>query len=791
MILSILARENPDYLLVACDAPGENFRHKLYPEYKLTRDQPPEELICQFGILHEGLEAFGFCKAQQEGYEADDIIATVVKQAAAEGVEVLIYSSDKDLMQIVSDRVQIVDTFKNKVYGPQEVQEKFGVLPGSLRDFLALVGDPSDNIPGVKGIGPKSAAMLVNTWHTLDNVFAHVPLIEQKRLRTALEGKLATAKVSAALVTLCDNVPLNLTLDNLRTSVPDSPAVLQFLKKGFFSLTSKVAELLGDKSEEPLETEETSLKRFVTACYQEGRVGVEVQSGQLRLSTASGKSVRVNLEANIAPEITQLFASGGVLKVVHNLKALRKIVREVVNADDILSMAYALNTSNSKYERIAIQYLKAADPLHPQVLPYLYQCIARQMAQEKKCSLYYRVDKPLVAVASKMEERGIKVSKEELQKTATSLQEKLAMVETDIYREAGEEFLLASPKQLSNILYKKLKLPAPGTVGRAGYSRTDAKALTYLAYDGHKIAAMVLEWRRISKLLGTYALPLLKQVNADTGRIHSTFTLHLTSTGRFSSMNPNLQNLPLDGNIRRAFIAESGCSFLSADYSQIEIRLLAHLARVRKMQDALQAGVDIHTATAMTIFSSKSITAAQRRIAKAINFGIIYGQTPFGLARQLGIDTAQAAKHIEDYFKLYPEINDYMENTIAFAREKGYVLTPGGRCCNDSDINSRNYSLRAFSERAAINAPLQGGAADVVRKAMVSADRDSMVRGTMLLQVHDELIFEVEDNQVQQCAQRIKQIMEQSCLDQCPLTVEIKVGKSLESMQPYQQFTPS
>ncbi|WP_374698466.1 DNA polymerase I [Wolbachia endosymbiont (group B) of Limnophora tigrina] len=792
MVLKYIAHS--DYLTIALDAGKKNFRHNLYPEYKANRVTPPEDLIPQFTILREAVEAFNLSYEEIEGYEADDIIATLAaKYANHRDFKVVVVSSDKDLFQLLNHNILIFDPMKNVYIDEKQVVEKFGVNSNKLLDLFSLTGDASDNIPGVPGIGPKTAAKLLDEFDSLNNIIENIDNIKQTRIRNILTEHKEKALISRELLSLCEKVDLQHDIAKYEVHSPNMEKLLSFLKKyEFNSLIGKVEKLFsynGSSTKEKIEYSSEELEKFLEHCRYEGKIAIHyhLENNVLSLSYSESNIFYIEQDSiqNALITINSTLLSNGVLKIIHNIKEMRKIFPAVEkmldSVDDLMIMSYSLDTGKHDHSIpniIAHNLSENAEIFSAKTLIAIHEKLKQRLFQEKLFTVYERFDKPLMKVIFDMEKNGILLDIQKLQELSDKFQQVIAVLEDEIYNLAEERFNIASPKQLSDILFNKMGLSKKKKSKSGSYS-TNSEVLEALEEEGVEIASKILNWRHLSKLKGTYTDALIKQVDPLNGRIHTSFSTTATATGRLSSSNPNLQNIPIrseEGNlIRQAFIAPKGHKIISADYSQIELRLLAHVANVAAFKEAFANGQDIHDITARQVFGVQEIDEQLRRKAKSINFGIIYGISPFGLAKRLGITFQEAAEYINYYFSCYPEIKAYMERAVSIARLHSYVETLFGRRCFVRDIHNTISYVRQFAERAAINAPLQGTAADIIKRATIQLF-DQLKVGKIILQVHDELLVEVEDEKVQETAKLMKDVMENAIEISIPLEVEVKIG---------------
>jgi DNA polymerase-1 len=900
----------PTHLAVVFDKSEKTFRTDMYGEYKANRSAPPDDLIPQFPLIREAVRAFDIPCLEQGGFEADDLIATYARLACAAKATTTIVSSDKDLMQLVCDTVTLYDTMKDKRIGAAEVMEKFGVPPEKVIEVQSLIGDSSDNVPGVPGIGVKTAAQLIIEYGDLETLLARAGEIKQQKRRESLIEHAEAARLSKRLVTLEQNVKLDVPVDDLAVHEPDYKNLIAFLKAmEFTTLTRRVTEKgaidasaiqpdprlisgeiaitsppptpeaapsrgrpgeldLGDlPSPKPLPPGEeqftpvslaqrridalrsakfdtakyetittvAQLKKWAARALDAGVLAIKAEVSSidpmqtslcgLALAVAPNEAAYLPLghrEASeegaaglFAPELCTgqiaedealavlkpVLEDLAVIKIGHDVKqdALVLAVRGIrLGAiDDVMLMSYVLDAGKGGHDLDALtnRYFSRSGSrftdvknreralLTPEATPIaraahytaedadmtlrVWQALKPRMIAERVATVYDTLEKPLPAVLARMEERGISIDQAELARLSQDFGKKQAALEQEINAIAGTQVNPGSPKQLGDILFGQMGLPG-GSKTRTGQWSTGARTLEELAEQGHKLPQVILDWRQVSKLRSTYTEALPTYVNPKTKRVHTSYALAATSTGRLSSSEPNLQNIPIrteEGRkIRRAFVAAPGNKLVSADYSQIELRLLSEVADVPTLRKAFQEGIDIHAMTASEMFGVpvKDMPGEVRRRAKAINFGIIYGISAFGLANQLAIPREEAAAYIKRYFERFPGIRDYMDESKEFCRKHGYVLTLFGRKCHYPDIRASNPSLRAFNERAAINARLQGSAADIIRRAMVRIEpalSQAKLNARMLLQVHDELIFEVPEKEVEKTLPVIRKVM--------------------------------
>jgi DNA polymerase I len=908
------ADNRPTHLAIVFDKSEVTFRNKIYPDYKSHRPPAPDDLIPQFAFIREAVRAFDLPCLEQAGFEADDLIATYAREAGERGATTTIVSSDKDLMQLVTDKVTMFDTMKDRRIGVAEVIEKFGVPPEKVVEVQALAGDSTDNVPGVPGIGIKTAAQLIVEYGDLEALLKRAGEIKQPKRREALIENAEKARVSRQLVLLDDKVKLEVPLDDLAVHEPDPRRLIAFLKAmEFSSLTRRVAEysqidpanveadaansspspsrgrsdgeavreagtlfdasgtpsspkgtgsvpgksdkpsglkgtpqaLAAARAEEarktPLDRSKyqtirnaAELKTWIARAHDAGQFVMEVKANSIDPMRAEICGIALALKPNeacyvplahrqsgdgsglfaagLAPDqvkasealdvLRPILESAGILKIGFNVKFAAVLFAQagitLRNCDDVQLMSYALDAgrnahgldalaetwlghatishgeltgsgkSKLSFDQVAIDKATAFSAEDADVILRLWRVLRPRLVAERMTSVYETLERPLVSVLARMERRGISIDRQVLSRLSGEFAQTAARVEAEIQEIAGEPVNVGSPKQIGDILFGKMAIPG-GTKTKTGAWSTSAQILDELAEQGHEFPKKILEWRQVSKLKSTYTDALPTYVHPDTHRVHTTYALAATTTGRLSSNEPNLQNIPVrteDGRkIRRAFIATPGHKLVSADYSQIELRLLAEIADIPVLKQAFRDGLDIHAMTASEMFGVpvKDMPGEVRRRAKAINFGIIYGISAFGLANQLGIAREEASAYIKKYFERFPGIRAYMDSTRDFCRAHGYVETLFGRKCHYPDIKASNASIRAFNERAAINARLQGTAADIIRRAMIRMEdalAEKKLSAQMLLQVHDELIFEVPEEEVAATLPVVQHVMQ-------------------------------
>jgi DNA polymerase-1 len=926
--------DRPTHLAIVFDKSEITFRNKLYPDYKAHRPPAPDDLIPQFALIREAVRAFDLPCLEQVGFEADDLIATYARLAGERGATTTIVSSDKDLMQLVTDKVTMYDTMKDRRIGIPEVIEKFGVPPEKVVEVQALAGDSTDNVPGVPGIGVKTAAQLIVEYGDLEQLLFRATEIKQPKRREALIENAEKARISRQLVLLDDKVDLEVPLDDLAVHEPDARKLIAFLKAMEFStLTRRVAEYSqidpadiepdagnksgasvfavppsgkkpegyvegatlfdgppagkagvapdktgGDKQEKSASHKGTpislaaaraeaarklpvdrskyqaigsleALKAWIARAHDIGRFAIDAKASSedpmqaeicgIALALAPNDACYIPLthkqsgggaglfDAGLAPDqikagdalaaLKPLLESAGVLKIGFNIKFNAVMLAQhgitLRNADDAQLMSYALDAGRNShalnslaerwfghavlseneligsgknkltFDQVTIDKATAYSAESADVILRLHRVLKPRLAAEHMTTVYETLERPLVSVLARMERRGISIDRQVLSRLSGDFAQTAARVEAELQEIAGEPINVGSPKQIGDIIFGKMGIPG-GTKTKTGAWSTSAQILDDLAEQGHEFPKKILEWRQVSKLKSTYTDALPTYVHPQTHRVHTTYALAATTTGRLSSNEPNLQNIPVrteDGRkIRRAFVATPGHKLVSADYSQIELRLLAEIADIPVLKQAFRDGLDIHAMTASEMFGVpiKDMPGEVRRRAKAINFGIIYGISAFGLANQLGIAREEASAYIKKYFERFPGIRAYMDETRDFCRSNGYVTTLFGRKCHYPDIKASNASIRSFNERAAINARLQGSAADIIRRAMVRMEdalAERKLSAQMLLQVHDELIFEVPDDEVAATLPVVQHVMQDAPFPAVVLSVPLQV----------------
>ncbi len=874
MFMRLTQKIKSDYWLVLFDAKRQNFRNDIFPDYKGTRKEIPEDLIPQFEIIHQAVKALNLHFLDMEGYEADDLIATYAAQSLQKGYEVTIVSADKDLMQLIRPGVEFFDPMKDKYFTPEDVREKFGVYPNRVVDVQALAGDSTDNIPGVPGIGLKTAAELINQFGSLGEVLARAEEIKQNKRRETLIANKDQAEISLQLVTLKADVPTTQPIEDFPCQKPDLGTIMDFVSHyGFNSIRPRVEKWVSERCSEEGENsvfkaqpqeikanyqlvqDEKTLKLWAEKIKQTGYFAFDTETNGLNpqfdkivgfsLATSAGEACYVPLnhfksdeksnldlfgsnQTNapqqlsyeiIAKYLKPLFEGKSILKIGHNIKFDMHFMQQVLGADCLIApyddtavISYVLDGTEHGHglDELAKTYFDHQMIAYEEVcgsgknkitfdkveldkaLAYaaedadftlrLHQVLKPRLFSEHQMSVYEDLDRPLVRILQTMESAGIKVNRENLRRLSADFATKMQDYEQQIYHLAGEEFNIASPKQIGDILFGKLG--AKGKKTATGAWQTGAEVLEDLAAEGNELAARILDWRALSKLKSTYTDALTEQMDK-ADRVHTTYNQITTSTGRLASNNPNLQNIPIRSEegkkIRESFVASKGCKIVAADYSQVELRLMAVVANVHGLKQAFAENKDIHASTAARVFGVplSEVTPNQRRHAKAINFGIIYGISQYGLAKQIDVSTEEAKAYIDAYFREMPEIKQFMEDTKAFAHKNGYVLTPFGRKCTVNGINDKNKRVSMNAERAAINAPIQGGAADIIKMAMNAVFKklqQGNFKTKMLLQVHDELVFEAPEEEVAAVSEMIKETMQNVVNYDVPFIAEVGIG---------------
>jgi DNA polymerase-1 len=855
--------ERPTHLAVIFDTARKTFRNDFYPDYKAHRPPAPEDLVPQFPLIRDAVKAFGLPSLEMDGYEADDLIATYARQAREKDWQVTIVSSDKDLMQLVDDKTTMFDSMKNRRVGVDGVFEKFGVGPERVVDVQSLAGDSVDNVPGVPGIGIKTASQLINEYGDLDTLLERAGEIKQNKRRENLIEFADQARVSRDLVRLAQDAPVEVGLDAMVLNDPEAEPLMEFVEaQQFRSLKVKLIHHYNIELAEPDHVSEAvevkernyecvtdmdTLTQWVEKIREAGQVTVDTETTSLDtmlaelvgicLSVKPGEACYIPVghtgdgdgllaerpdqldKSTVIEALKPILEDPSILKIGQNLKydisILHNVGIDLHPIEDTMLMSYALDAGNHghgmdelsgihlditpiafkdiagtgknqlTFDKIDLERATDYAAEDADITGRLARVLKPRLASEGATTVYETLERPLAPVLASMERAGIKVDVGILQRLSNEFATGIARLDSEIQTLAGRPFNVASPKQLGEILFEDLGLKGGKKSAKTGAWTTNADALEKLAAEGHELPRKVMEYRQFAKLKSTYTDALVGQVNPRTKRVHTSYHMASTSTGRLSSNDPNLQNIPIrteEGRkIREAFVSEPGHTLIAADYSQIELRVLAHIAEIDALKDAFANGLDIHAMTASEVFGVpiEGMDPIVRRQAKAINFGIIYGISAFGLARQLDIGRKEAQTYIDAYFERFPGIRAYMDRTVEAAKEQGYVETLFGRKCHMRSIKDKNPMKRSFGERAAINAPIQGTAADIIRRAMIKMPGALADAGLseikMLLQVHDELVFEAEDALVEKAIPVIQTCMEEACKPALELTVPLIV----------------
>ena len=856
--------QKPTHFAVIFDAARKTFRNEIYSDYKANRSEAPDDLAPQFEYIRKSVVAFNLPSVDLPNYEADDLIATYVEQILAKGAKVTIVSSDKDLMQLYRKDVRIFDPMKNKFITPEDIVTKFGVGPEKVIDVQSLAGDSSDNVPGVPGIGVKTAAELINKYGTLEKLLDNAQEIKQnKRRETLIENK-DKAIISKKLVTLMKDAPVERKLEEFHLKKIDKDKLYKFLREMEFNrLLSSVISAYGEplleetaKETKPekkyqnirkknyhLITNEKEIDEWINEAEEAGELAIDTETSSLdahqtdlvgiSLSTKIGKACYIPIghkfkgclkKETVIKKLKPLLEDKSVKKIGQNIKfdfiVLYKQGINMNSMEDTMLMSYVLDAGKNRHNmdtlsEIHLQHktisfkeivgtgkkeINFSDVELDKAMEYaaedadityrLYKIFSKNLKLEKLTNIYEIFEKPLIKILAFMEIEGIKIDNKFLKVLSEKFEKKISKLEKEVFKISKKEFNIASPKQLGEIIYNDLKIAVLKKT-RKGSFATNASVLEDLAFKGHEFPKLILDWRQVSKLKNTYSDALPEHINPNTKRVHTSFLLAATTTGRLASSDPNLQNIPIkseDGkDIRKAFIAEKGFTLISADYNQIEMRILADLAEVKELKKAFSNNEDIHSLTASQVFNVdiKKVDQDMRRKAKAINFGIIYGISQYGLAKQINVSNHEADEFLNAYFLKFPEIKIYMDNTIKFCRKSGYVTNIFGRRSHFNGINDKNFNVRNFQERAAINAPIQGSASEIMRLAMIRLNKkfESIKnnKSKILLQIHDELIFEVPVKEVKNITEIIKDEMTsvtESDLHtfSTPLTVDVNTG---------------
>ena len=859
-------KHKPTHFAVIFDSARKNFRNEIYSDYKANRSDAPDDLIPQFEFIRKSVKAFNLPSIELINYEADDLIATYVEQILKEGAKATIVSSDKDLMQLYKKNIRIYDPMKNKFISNEDVNNKFGVNPDKVIDVQALAGDSSDNVPGVPGIGVKTAAELINQYGNLENVLKNADKIKQNKRRETLIQNKDKAIVSKKLVTLKKDVPVKNKISEFELKEIDKNKLYNFLREMEFNrLLSSVISTYGEvefssktkvfdkeeknhkisnKNYELIEKEE-DIDKWLNEAEERGEIAVDTETSSLdphqaklvgiSFSTKIGKACYIPIghtegknleEKKVIKKIKPVLEDKSIKKIGQNIKFDYIIFYHKginMNAmEDTMLMSYVLDAGKNRhnmdvlseihldhktiafkdlvgtgkkqinFSEVKIDIAKDYAAEDADITFRLYKIFSKNLKLEKLLNIYEIFEKPLIEILALMEIYGIKVDQKFLQLLSSKFEKKINNLEKEIYKVAKKEFNIGSTKQLGEVMYNEMKISSLKKTKKGSYA-TSAQVLEDLAFKGHKLPKLVLDWRQATKLKNTYSDSLQEHINPKTKRVHTSFLLAATSTGRLASSDPNLQNIPIkseDGKeIRRTFVAEKNSKLISADYNQIEMRILADLADVKELKKAFKNKEDIHSLTASQVFNTNisKVDSDMRRKAKAINFGIIYGISQYGLAKQIGVSTVEAEEFLNSYFLKFPEIKEYMESTIKFCRKSGYVSNIFGRRTHITGINDKNFNIRNFQERAAINAPIQGSASEIMRMAMIRVSKKleeiKELSCKILLQIHDELIFEVHKDDIKKYSNIIQEGMS-SVKDSdlhsfsIPLLVDVNVGNN-------------
>jgi len=854
----------PTHFAVIFDSARKNFRNDIYPDYKANRSEAPEDLIPQFEYIRKSVVAFNLPSVELINYEADDLIATYTEQVLIKGGKVTIVSSDKDFMQLYKKDVRIYDPIKNKFITPEDIHNKFGVEPKKVIDVQALAGDSSDNVPGVPGIGIKTAAELINQYGTLEELLKKTHEIKQNKRRETIIQNKSKAIISKKLVTLKKDVPVKEKLNKFILKEIDKDKLYNYLREMEFNRLLSLTisnygqpDLVGNKKNENFNEKQKSINKknyfliknekeideWIREAEESGELAIDTETSSLdahqadligiSLSTKIGKACYIPIghksgdclkKINVIKKLKPLLEDKSVKKIGQNIKfdfiVLYKQGIEMNSMEDTMLMSYVLDAGKNRHNMDILseihlshktisfkdlvgsgkKQINFSEVEINQAMEYaaedadityrLYKIFTKNLNNEKLTNIYEIFEKPLIKILAFMEIHGVKIDNKFLKDLSKKFEKKISNLEKKIFKISKKEFNIASTKQLGEIMYNELKIASLKRTKKGSFA-TSASVLEDLVFKGHELPKLILDWRQVSKLKNTYSDSLPEHINPNTNRVHTSFLLAATTTGRLASSDPNLQNIPIkseDGkDIRKAFIAEKGHTLVSADYNQIEMRILADLADVKELKKAFKNNEDIHTLTASQVFNLdiKKIDQNIRRKAKAINFGIIYGISQYGLAKQIMVSINEAEEFLTSYFLKFPEIKEYMNSTIKFCRKSGYVNNIFGRRTHINGINDKNYNVRNFQERAAINAPIQGSASEIMRLAMIRLVKRfkslKSVKSKILLQIHDELIFEVPNVEIKEICNVVKEEMISVAKSDLhafsiPLTVDVNSG---------------
>jgi DNA polymerase-1 len=837
MLLKIIREKKPDGVVVSFDSPVPTERHRIYEAYKAHRPEAPRDLIEQFPNIRKMISAFHIPIFEVSGYEADDILGTIARKAASEGMDVFIVTADKDMLQLVDDKIKIYDPMKDKVLDKEFIREKYGIGPERITEFMALTGDAVDNIPGVKGVGEKTAKELLAQFESIEDLLEHPEKIKKEKLRLLVSGSADAVKLSRNLATLDTSVPIDIDVEKFQLGEPDWSSLLSLFREFEFGSLMKLipSGALSEITNETIFRSER-VQEIVSVIKDEFAFDTEATSRDpmagllvgLSLCIGKGRAFYIPVlhvypgapqqmdKSDLERILSPVLEDEKTAKIGHNLKYDMMILRQdgiymKGTLYDTMIASYLMNPNkpNHSLEEVALEYLSYRKKTFPEVLskrrsfsdvpleeaaPYacddaclslaLKEILFEKLRENGLENLYFSMEMPLIYVLADIEAAGVKVDLSKLEGISKELERELEGITRRIYFLAGEEFNINSPRQLSRVLFQSLGLQ-PGRKTKTGFS-TDMGVLEELA-ENHELPGEILNYRSLTKLKTTYIDVLPALINPKTGRIHTSFNQTVTATGRLSSSEPNLQNIPVKGEwgrrMRETFIAEEDNLLVSADYSQVELRLLAHLSNDEGLIDAFMNNLDVHARTAAEIFNIPidRVSADIRRIAKIVNFGIIYGISPFGLSETLSISNEEAKKYIEGYFRRHPGVKTYIEKSIDEARNKGYVSTLFGRKREIPEIRNKNTTVRQQGERLAINSPIQGTAADIIKIAMINIWRklkDRGLKAKMILQVHDELLFELPFSELEIARDIIRKEMEGAVTLSVPLKVDINYGKN-------------
>lgn len=849
MLQKVVRDERPDYLVVAFDSKEKTFRHDIYPEYKANREAPPEDLVKQFPYFEPIVKAFNISSVKIPGYEADDIIGTLARMGEEGGLEVTIVSGDKDMMQLINPNIAMLDTMKNKKFGPDDVVEKFGVGPDKVIEVMGLMGDSSDHIPGVKGVGPKTASELIRKYGSIQGLYDRLDEIDKVKLKEKLEADREKAFLSRRLVTIDRNMQLACRIDEMAVRAPDNQALSELF--GELEFTSLMPDMTGESSDgataipvidrsyqsildekqfESLLSQLRSVKEFALDLETTSKRPVKAEAVGISFSFKEGEACYLPVGHNylgvprqldrkeVFQRLKPILEDPNIGKCGQNIKYdLIVLAREGIDLKgitfDSMLASYVLDPSRRGHgmDDLAREFLGEKTITYKEVvgtgqkeigfeqvdierateyaaedadITWRLTGVLRPKLRGDDLKLFNELELPLIEVLAEMEMNGVFLDGKHLENLSRTMDKQLRGFEKEIFALAGEEFNINSPKQLAVILFEKLKLPTTKKT-KTGYS-TDVSVLEDLSMQ-HELPDKILSYRQLGKLKSTYADALQQDVFKKTGRVHTSFNQTVAATGRLSSSDPNLQNIPIrtemGREIRKAFIAEGDGMLLSADYSQVELRILAHLSQDKALIDAFEKGEDIHTRTAAEIFRKPlhEVDGETRRLAKAVNFGVVYGLSAFGLSRQLKISPRDAKQFIDQYFELYRNVKIYMEETIESARKSGFTITMMNRRRYMPDLHSKNRQVRESAERVAINTPVQGSAADLIKLAMINLSRElrrGKFKSRMILQVHDELVFECPVSEKGKMLELVRKEMEGVIKLRVPLVVDIGWGKN-------------